>query len=194
MNDVHEPDNWNELASEFGLEPPAGETAEHPPATDNGEPPASVAPQPATEEPPSRGRGRRRGGPERAEAPALAEPADGFAAGLMEEPAAEAEKTADEKPDRPRRRGRGRSRRRKDEDAAAESPAAESGTEVEAEAPAELDTDIEALTEDDAEDESEVAPGPEPDAGLSAELVETLANWDVPTWNEIVAGLHRPER
>ncbi|HET6573957.1 MAG TPA: hypothetical protein VFG68_10175 [Fimbriiglobus sp.] len=105
------------------------------------------------------------------------EPADG--------PAGEGDGEGD--PGQKKRRRRRRRRRKK---GAAGHPAGEeSGATGEGE-----EGDSETQLEED-EEESEAAVGRGVEEEVTPEMTrDIIANWNVPSWEEIVAGLHRPDR
>jgi hypothetical protein len=77
---------------------------------------------------------------------------------------------ADQTAERPKRRGRGRGRQKKTGDATISPNAA---------------TD---------EGPGSKPPAPEEEEETEAEDVRSLTNWNVPSWNELIASLYRPER
>jgi ribonuclease E len=117
-----------------------------------------------------------------------------------EESAGEAEVAETGEGGRKRRRRR-RRRRRGSADPAAEAPSSvcnEENADMPApDWPAEEDALAgEATTQSSTPTASELPPWPEEtDSDQAAEILrDILAHWNVPSWDEIVAGLHRPER
>jgi hypothetical protein len=127
---------------------------------------AGVEPEPASDEP-DRVRGRRRRGRRGGRGAPAAQEAEGPAP--PEGESAEHEGPSDEKRERGRRRGRGRPRREE----IAERPA-----EVDEEAASEEPVEEPKDKEDDAPDDD----------------IDTLSDWNVPSWQELIASLYRPER
>jgi hypothetical protein len=197
----HNPESksWDDLARELGLEeigssppprhqgkaddaePRPGET---PPADDEitfgsaaepGKPPRTGAETPSASreervEPALAPRRREKRAEPQAAPP---EPEAGtFGEGIDLEESSSAESTApaEETSDRSRRRGRGRGRPRKDR--------------------AEKET-AEVQTEGKSEELPDQAP---PEDDLNQEEMDTLSDWNVPSWAELIASLYRPER
>lgn len=101
-------------------------------------------------------------------------------------------------PDKKRRRRR-RRRRKGGADATSETTAedaAEADGETETEADGEPEVEVEAEGEVDADESYDEEPAEDetPDGVNVAADKEVIANWNVPAWEEIVAGLYRPER
>jgi len=114
-------------------------------------------------------RGRRSGQrPDRSSLPAAAAPTS--------EPAAEQD---DDRPRERRRRGRGgRGRGR--------------GRDRDRDENVDRRDDVEAETEEP--EPTETAPPAEDSAGNDSDDVDTLSDWNVPSWNELIASLYRPDR
>lgn len=108
-----------------------------------------------------------------AEEPAAEEATAGPLATPTEETEGEPEPA--EEPERRRRRGRGRKK-----------PGPEREPAV-----AESDPEADAAVEDDSDEEEE--PG-ESGSALDDDELDDLANWNVPSWSELIASLYRPER
>lgn len=197
MTDPFDDDPWKDLARDLGVED----------ATRSAKPAAAAKPEedpeaePVGEERPARGFAHRPIEPEPAEEnlppPDLEAEAftdavdldtDEGEEGDVEGDASEGESAGEEgQPGTGRKRRRRRRRRKK-------GGPAESGAEADPAADDEGDADAEAS--DDAEAE-EVGAG----VGLAAEedtgtdvLRDIIATWNVPSWDEIVGGLYRPER
>ncbi|MCS6864892.1 MAG: hypothetical protein RMJ56_05870 [Gemmataceae bacterium] len=192
MNPISSDDDWNDLARELGVEksPPAAlPEAPHPPDMVERQLEAEQL-QP------------HHGMDERVEAEVVAEGEPELMADeelLEADDAAVAEAGAGEPPTTGRKRRRRRRRRRKGGGAAdtptAATPAA---TTAATETPSATDDETDLRDEDEAElssrDEGEdEAPrlGAEDDTA-SEVLRELIANWNVPSWDEIVSGLYRP--
>jgi ribonuclease E len=214
-------DGWDELARELGLEKsPSAEKAA--PAPDPVSPPeGEFEEEPVAEERPARGRRQRdelaeaadfedAGLPE-IETEALADEAEleqeegeGGEGEAGEGPGAEGQ--SGEGPPGTGRKRRRRRRRRKKGAAGAAEPAGEPGAGDEAEEPApapaapararQVESEEVEADEEGWESEEEPAAVPlaaEEDTGGEV-LRELIAGWNVPSWDEIVGGLYRPER
>jgi len=94
-----------------------------------------------------------------------------------------------------KRRRRRRRRRRGGPEQAAETPGGEAA-EVEESAPDEVSDEEAAESGFSEEDEAELLPvDAETDEDAGEELLRDLiANWNVPSWDDVVAGLYRPDR
>lgn len=177
-----EDDNWNELARELGLD-------DAPRPTAGGEPPTPYDAEDSSEYEDAT---LTETGGEGTDADS--EEADG-------EPEGEAEcQAGDEQPGTGRKRRRRRRRRKKGapggEPVAEGEPLAVATDEPEdqlaaQDRPGQPFGDAEA--EDEAVETGGVLPAAEEDTG-SEVLRELIATWNVPSWDDIVAGLYRPER
>ena len=169
MNDPFADDGWDELTKELGVE--------------------KASPVPVEDDAP----------PEPMDDDSAAAAGDEFDAGL--EPDGEApdgaEAPGDEQPGTGKKRRRRRRRRKKGPGEAENGDEATPTAETES-APA-------AEPESSFEDEYETGPGSETDeltpVPVGAEedtageaLRDLIANWNVPSWDSIITGLHRPER
>jgi len=165
-------DGWADLARELGLEqparPPAPSAEPHP---DGGDDPLFTAAD-----------GRQEPFPEYEAEGEDAEDADDVEDG---EPAGE---PGEEGPKKKKRRRR----RRKKKSGEGGEVAAIGGDDADDEG--DDATEDAAASDDEEEDEEEPAGrAPVDDGGPTAEASrELIANWDVPSWEQIVAGLYRP--
>lgn len=171
MSDPHDNDSWADLYNDLGIDVPPS-----PPK------PAPEDPEPVEE-------------PQLVEAPedAEGEPDEEFAVALDDCDDGDADGEADEltpegtpgegEPGQKKRRRRRRRRKKKGggSEAAAPEGDAEPMTDAEPE-PVEAVEDEEAFDDDSVE-------GASPEATR-----EIISNWNVPSWQEIVAGLYRPDR
>jgi hypothetical protein len=136
-----------------------------------GETEETVAEKPLEDEDEDPATGRRRGRRGRGSRGKKPEPAADAAAVTSAEGAAEASKAEKPEEERPGRRGRGRPRAR------TEKPArAAPGRQAETSAPAKSDSqqaEVEGEADDDTSD---------------------LSEWDVPSWQDLIASLYRPDR
>lgn len=176
-------DDWGDLARELGVQKPTASAADASPPEEVEEPEAVHELPGATGE----------------EQPEFAEGlADEAAAGDEPEPEGEGEAdegTGDEQPGTGRKRRRRRRRRKKGEgDAADAGIADEPAPSYQAAGRAPVAVAVAEPAGDDAEgDDGEVggavSPAEEDTAGEV--LRELIATWNVPSWDEIISGLHR---
>ena len=147
--------------------PPHARPAEPPPALFDEGPPAEIE-----EAPPRSRRGRSTAEEMPAPMEAEIEGSDVEAAAVPEVRPEEAEEASEElTEEKPRRRRRRSRRKKKDgEPAAAEGAADANGTP---------ETAADAAPDDDDEEEP---------------TAEVVKNWSVPSWDDLIASLHRPER
>lgn len=105
---------------------------------------------------------------------------------------------SDNPPGTGRKRRRRRRRRRKGGGQPAESAVDETATEAETEPNETSSESIEAdadYTEEVAYDTTGVTSAADAEEDVGGELLrELIANWNVPSWDDVVAGLYRPER
>jgi ribonuclease E len=200
-------DHWSRLASELGLESEPREStgrsfAETPRPEPTEEPAELTNPDESADEPPAPQRGRRRRGTaeREAEVTALTEAEPPAEPDLLDDeppperprrgrkPASEEGENTEENvasteergesassEEAPKRRRRRRSRKRRGGDQS-EPVAAESSES----------TDTEGETAD-----AEATPEPAED---NEPAPEVIADWNVPSWNDLIASLHRPDR
>jgi hypothetical protein len=208
-----EDDSWGDLYRDLGMDKPP--RAEPPPAEAPPEPVTPADPddpevEPVGEERPARGqrRGLADAEPEPTETDAEFAAEDEFEESDEgpDEPAAAGEAPAGEgQPGTGRKRRRRRRRRKKGgagvaaeapptEPASGEEPAEEAAGEYTVTARVAEDglTDTEIDAEPD-EEGGEVHLAAEEDTG-SEVLRDLIASWNVPSWDEIIAGLYRPDR
>lgn len=104
---------------------------------------------------------------------------------------AEGEGEGEGEPGQKKRRRRRRRRKKKGAGQPGGEPAGEEASEFDGEDEAE-----ESETQHDGdEEEPEAITGPGVEEEATPEMTrDIIANWNVPSWEEIVAGLHRPER
>lgn len=166
MTDPFADDSWDELTRELGVEK------------------SEPAPEPAEEDPAF------------AQDHADSGDEDGFDAGLEPEGDAPdgAEAPGDDQPGTGKKRRRRRRRRRKGpgEGEGAEAAPAEEGAPVAAAAEPEFDSEYETGPGSEAELAAMPLAADEDTAGEA--LRDLIANWNVPSWDSIITGLHRPER
>ncbi len=195
MPNTNTPDeSWDELARELGLER-VSHTADE--ADSIPAPSAESWPEEGLEEMPIEEERPARGAAEDLESQEEFEPA-GEEPELDEEP--EGEAAEEGQPGTGRKRRRRRRRRKKGggvaAPAAAETGLAETGEDFTVTARIEddhlVDTEDESGEPEDEEVAMEVG-AEEEDVGGEV-LRELTANWNVPSWDEIVGGLYRPER
>jgi hypothetical protein len=117
----------------------------------------------------SRGRRRGRRGGRKTE-PSAAETSE-EETGAAETTATQADDEAEPAPERSRRRGRGRSRSRK---AVAEEEMSEPAEET--------------------EEQQEEEPAPQPAAVEEDEEDDDMSGWSIPSWQELISSLYRPDR
>jgi hypothetical protein len=107
----------------------------------------------------------------------------------IEEPA-EGEAVAGDEEGEPGQKKRRRRRRRRKKKGGVGQPVGEEAARFEAEA-----EESETQLEEDDEDGAEAITGPGVEEEVTPEMTrDIIANWNVPSWEEIVAGLHRPDR
>jgi hypothetical protein len=169
MTSPQDPDDgWADLARELGLESPQPATSRRADAP----PPAEDFFTPAADDE----------GEDALDAGAEAETEDGEGTDAPD----------DGSPKKKRRRRRRRKKRGTGE------PGAEAGTEAEGDSEGESDSNLSVEDEGDAEgsDEDDTEQESEDDAEETRpqEIDRGWANWDVPSWEEIVGGLYRPGR
>jgi hypothetical protein len=199
-----ERDHWQAIAEQLGLAPERESAGGELPAV------SKPAPQPATPrfETPAKGAAQadlvaeesvitptepKRSIPE--------EPAAPEAAGDADETVAELEPSQPEPQQRPRRRGRGR--RRPEEDVPAAADAAEAAVLPSSEEAEEQQGDrrrrgrrkkAEAASELPEVKEEAVAVEPDKDKDEEMDDLGDFSEWNVPSWNELIASLYRPGR
>lgn len=105
---------------------------------------------------------------------------------------------SDNPPGTGRKRRRRRRRRRKGggqpTDSAVDEPATEAETEPNETASESIEADAD-YTEEVAYDTAGVTSAADAEEDVGGELLrELIANWNVPSWDDVVAGLYRPER
>jgi ribonuclease E len=176
-------DNWAELYRELGVEdadssPRAPEPRERPPIVEEEVVELTTAHAPDTD------------AEEEEAAPAIESEELGVIEGEFEpveaEGEAEGETEAEGEPGKKRRRRR---RRRKKKGGPNGQPEA-----AEAEGDAEEAEGAEGEPEEGEEAEESAAVGAEEEEVSPEVTRELIANWNVPSWQEIVAGLYRPDR
>jgi ribonuclease E len=175
-------DNWAELYRELGVEDmdaspraPQPEPREQPPVIEEDVVELTTAHAPENEA-------------EEDVSPAIESEELGVIEGEFEPPEGEAEGEAETEGEPGKKRRRRRRRRKKKGGPNGQPEAAEGEAEGEAE-------EAEGFEGEPEEEEAEepVAVGAEDE--ISPEVTrELIANWNVPSWQEIVAGLYRPER
>ena len=163
-------DNWGELYRELGVDDP-GSSKPSPPDED-----AEVIE--LTE----------------SDTDEVGEPAQPFVEDGAEEPEGEtvsAEGEDEGEPGQKKRRRRRRRRKKKGVGQPGGEPGAAEANEFDGEGEAE---ESESQLEGD-EEEPEAITGPGVEEEATPEMTrDIIANWNVPSWEEIVAGLHRPDR
>jgi ribonuclease E len=194
MNPISPDDDWNDLARELGVAKSPPSPSEAPPSLDT----AAPSPQAELQET------RRDSSDERIEGETgadsepelladedLTESDDGTAEGVAAE-------TAEGEPSTTgRKRRRRRRRRRKGGGAATDAAAASATATAGAEAASATDEDA-SLRDDESEPsptdeaEEEVPRFAAEEDTASEVLRELIANWNVPSWDEIVSSLYRP--
>ncbi len=157
--------HWSSLAQELGLD----------------DTPAPAAPQPTPVE-----ISHDQAAPHHADLPDAADEEDTMIEPLLSgEPVVESAEgegaEGDEQADDGGKRRRRRRRRRRKGGAEGATPATGEGGEEPAE---------EAFVEDEAEPEVEPAEAGETPAHIA--IRDVIANWNVPSWDELIGGLHRP--
>lgn len=168
MTDPNENDGWADLYSDLGIDVPASPPKAAPPEPEPVEEIELVA------------------APEDAESEADEEFAGGLDEGDESEDDGAPEGATSEEGD-PGQKKRRRRRRRRKKKGPGEGTEADATPEAEPELAA-----VAASTEDEGEfaaEDDESVEGASPEATR-----EIISNWNVPSWQEIVAGLYRPDR
>ncbi len=191
MNPISPDDDWNDLARELGVvKSPASTATEASPTPDLAAPaPEAERPETSSSDEPVEADTGTDSEPELLADEDLTESDDGTPDGVP------AETAEGEVPTTGRKRRRRRRRRRKGgaatPDVAAASATAGAEAEVATHEDASLrDDEAEPLTTDEAAEELPRCAAEEDTA--SEVLRELIANWNVPSWDEIVSGLYRP--
>ncbi len=197
--------HWQQLAEQLGLEPSASPIPEEKTPTRPQSPPArideresKIEERPSLVEPPAT----------KEEEPIRESPSNALDSGpSMPSPEGRAEEFGREEPFQKERRGGRRGRGRPDREDRSSRPRRGGRSWIREEDPVPAEEPTEPFTDEEIRDVAESvdepelailhdssAPEPEKEEEDGGDDVDTLSDWNVPSWSELIGSLYRPER